>query len=236
MIDTPFTRGFGLKHAIALAPEPGLAPGRLAAAVADAGGLGLIGCGSECADWIAEEFAKTGEAAVGCGLSCRSLAQDPGRLQAALAGRPRAIYLQDGDPRPHAKTLHAARVRLICEVRDMDDARRAAEAEAHVIVARGMGAAGQPAPRTLFNLVPELADLIRRDAHDMILLAYGGIVDARTLAAALTLGADGAMMSTRLLASTEGSERDALPVTTILDQITRRAEKVLVHNKRAIIE
>ncbi|MEM6589301.1 MAG: nitronate monooxygenase [Pseudomonadota bacterium] len=248
MIDTPFTRRFGLKHAIALAPEPGCASGPLAAAVAEAGGLGLIGCGAESADWIAAEFAKSGETAVGCGLSCRALNDDPQRMEAVLLGRPRAVYLYDGDPRPHAEKFHAARVRVICEVKTLADAERAVDAGSEVIVARGTDAAGQPAPRTMFNLVPELADFIRREADDMILLAFGGVVDARTLSAVIALGADGAMMSTRLQASSEANEiqggqsqgakmvRDAPPVSQILDQITRRAEKVLSHSMRAVIK
>ena len=252
MIDTPFTRNFGLKHAIALAPEPGFAPGALAAAVAEAGGLGLIGCGAQSADWIAQEFAATGEIAVGCGLSCRAVDNSPARLAAAFAGRPRAIYLHDGDPRTHAQALHDARVRLICEVRTPDAANRAAEADAHEIVARGTDAAGQAAPRTMFNLVPELADFIRCEAVDMILLAYGGVVDSRTLAAVIALGADGAMMSSRLLASSQargvlGSGphpssqggallKDAPVIADILDQITRRTEKVLSHSIRAVIK
>ncbi|MEO0371762.1 MAG: nitronate monooxygenase [Pseudomonadota bacterium] len=247
MIDTAFTRTFGLKHAIALAPELGLAPGPLAAAVADAGGLGLIGCGENNAGWIAEEFSKTGDVAVGCGLSCRALEANPARLEAALRGRPRAVYLHDGDPRPHAAKLHVARVRMICEVQTLDDAKRAVAADAHVIVARGADAGGQPAPRTMFNLVPELAAFIRQEADDMILLAYGGVIDARTLAAVLTLGADGAMMSTRLIESAEGMAlqgprsqgmamvQDKPPVTEILTRITAQAEKVITHSKRAVI-
>ncbi|MEM7733783.1 MAG: nitronate monooxygenase [Pseudomonadota bacterium] len=249
MIDTPFTRSFGLKHAIALAPEPGLASASLAAAVTEAGGLGLIGCGGQSADWIAAEYARAGETAVGCGVSCQALDDDPRRVQAVLNGRPLAVYLHDGDPRAHAEKLRAARVRVICEVKTLADAERAVAAEAEVIVARGTDAAGQPAPRTMFNLVPELADLIRREADDMILLAFGGVVDARTLSAVIALGADGAVMSSRLLASEEGRKtasppssqgagmvRDVLPVASILDQVTRRAERVLSHSMRAVIE
>lgn len=248
MIDTAFTRAFGLKHAIALAPEPGLASGPLAAAVADAGGLGLIGCGENDVDWITEEFARTKDVAVGCGLSCRAIEANPARLEAALRGRPRAVYLHDGDPRPHATKLQAARVRVICEVRTLDDAKRAVEADANVIVARGTDAAGQPAPRNMFNLVPELAAFIRQEADDMILLAFGGVIDARTLAAVLTLGSDGAMMSTRLIESAEGVAlkgsrsqglamvQDKPPVAEVLTRITAQAEKVMTHSKRAVIK
>ena len=51
------------------------------------------------------------------------------------------------------------------------------------------------------TLVPELADLLYREAHDTLLLAAGGIADSRGLAAAIVMGADGVVMGTRLWAS-----------------------------------
>ncbi len=264
MIDTAFTRAFGLKYPVAIGPMPGVACGHLAAAVAEAGGLGLIAGGDLDADALASEFAKTGQTAVGCNLKCDALDHDPSLLEAAVRHRPRAVYLSEGDPRPHAATLQQAKVRVMCEVVTLEDAKRAVEAEADVMVARGAGAAGKDAPRAMFNLIPELADYIHHAADDMILLAYGGIVDARTLAAVIALGADGACMGTRLMLSSDcrlppsaveralkatgddastdvsvsqgvGVIKDAPSVENILATLNRRAERILSHSVRSVI-
>lgn len=264
MIDTAFTRQFGLRYPIALAPVPERSNAQLAIAVSEAGGLGMIGCGSNDPAWIKEEFEKTGETAVGCGLHCDAVRSDPAILSTAINGRPRAVYLSNGDPRAHAEILQTARVRVICEVTSLSDTAKAVEAGADTVVARGTGAAGERGHRTMFNLIPEVADYLRTHADDTTLLAFGGVVDARTLASAITLGADGAMMFTRLALSKECSEtaktdalscngdhagdlsaaysqglgtlRDAPAVKEILETISRRTERILSHSIRAVIK
>lgn len=203
MIDTRLTRMFGLTHPIVQAPMAGIAGGRLAAAVAQAGGLGLIG-GSNCdSDWIDAEFRLAGNEAVGCGFWAWRLAQEPGLLDRVLARNPRAIWLSHGDPRPFSETIAEARVPLICQVQSVEDAWHAVEAGACVIAAQGIEAGGYGARRPMMSLLIELADFLHEKAHDTLLLAAGGIVDARGLAACLAAGADGAVLGTRLWASEE---------------------------------
>jgi nitronate monooxygenase len=84
---------------------------------------------------------------------------------------------------------------------------QAIEAGASVIVAQGGEAGGHGANalegRSTFTLVPEIADYLAAHSPNTLLLAAGGIADGRGLAAALMLGADGALVGSRLWATTE---------------------------------
>ena len=201
MIDTRFTRAFGLTHPLALAPMAGAAGGRLAAAVARGGGLGLLGGGYGEADWIAREWALAEGAAIGIGFITWRLT--PSLLAQCLDRAPRAVMLSFGDPAPFAAAIHAARVPLICQCQSLDHARAGLEAGARVLVAQGAEAGGHGASRATLTLTPEIADLIAARAPDTLLLAAGGIADGRTLAASLMLGADGALVGSRFWASAE---------------------------------
>ncbi len=201
MIATRFTRAFDLTHPVALAPMAGAAGGRLAGAVARAGGLGLLGGGYGEADWIAREWALAGGAPIGIGFITWRLTAS--LLAQCLDRGPRAVMLSFGDPAPFAPAIHAAGVPLICQCQSLDHARAALDAGARVIVAQGAEAGGHGATRGTLTLTPELADLIAARAPQTLLLAAGGIADGRTLAAALALGAEGALVGARSWAATE---------------------------------
>lgn len=286
MIDTRLTRLFGLTCPVVLAPTPGLADGSLAAAVARAGGLGLIGAGERDADWIERQFQAAGNEPVGCGFTTSHLAKSPELLDMVLARRPRAVFLSHGDPRPFAPRIAQANVPLICQVQDLQGAALAVEAGADVVVAQSSVSSEKSGARTTFALLPEVADFLYREAHDTLLLAAGAIADSRGLAAALVMGADGVVMGARLWASEEGQVhsdlakvvlhatgddrvqalnsdenqpepvvaptlrnlhatipvgegigliRDMPPVGDILNTITQKAERLMVHAQRKVI-
>ncbi|MGG7567566.1 nitronate monooxygenase [Rhodovulum sp. DZ06] len=205
---TRFTDMFDLKTPIASAPMAGAAGGRLAAAVSAAGGLGFVGGGYGDADWLEWELEEAAKAApegpgVGVGFITWSLQKKPALLDMALAHRPRAVFLSFGDLRPFAPRIAAAGVPLIAQVQDMEQARAAVDDGAEVIVAQGAEAGGHGAIRGGMTLVPEIADLLAARAPDTVLLAAGGIADGRGLAAALCLGADGALVGSRFWAAAE---------------------------------
>ncbi len=203
MIETRLTRAFDLDHPVVLAPMALASGGRLAAAVTAAGGLGLIG-GAYCDPaWIEREFDAAGNARVGCGFITWKLAETPALLDRVLDRAPAAIFLSFGDPAPFAAKIKAAGVPLICQIQTLRDAAHAAELGADAIVAQGAEAGGHGEVRATFTLVPETADLLARHHPDTLLLAAGGIADGRGLAAALMLGADGALIGSRLWASVE---------------------------------
>lgn len=203
MIETRFTRAFGVQHPVVSAPMARVAGGALAAAVSRAGGLGLIGGGYGDADWISGQFDAAGNEAVGCGLITWRLAEVPVALDAVLARAPRAVFLSFGDPGPYAGAIRDAGAALICQVQSMESARAAVAAGADVLVAQGAEAGGHAGMRATMTLVPEVADFLAREAPETMLLAAGGIADGRGLAASLMLGADGVLMGTRFWAAAE---------------------------------
>lgn len=203
MLRTRLTEAFGLRHPVISAPMALAAGGRLAAAVSRAGGLGMIGGGYADPDWTAREHAEAGNESVGCGFITWSLAQNPQALEIALSHAPRALFLSFGDPALFAPQIHAAGVPLICQVQTLADAKAALDAGAAMLVAQGAEAGGHGERRATMTLVPEVADLLAARAPEVLLCAAGGIADGRGLAAALSLGADGAVIGTRFWASEE---------------------------------
>ncbi len=214
--DSRFSTRFGLTTPLALAPMALAAGGALASACAHAGALGLVGGGYGDLAWTQREYRLALELAqgtgrIGCGFITWKLHEDASALDWLLdlppAQRPRALMLSFGDPRPHAARIAAAGVPLICQVQRMAQVPQAIEAGAAVIVAQGAEAGGHGMNaldgRATFTLVPELADWLAAHAPGTLLLAAGGIADGRTLAAALVLGADGALVGTRLWATRE---------------------------------
>ena len=140
-IQNRLTRTLGIEHPILLAPMDIVSGGRLAAAVSHAGGLGLLGGGYGDSGWIDREWARAGNARIGCGVITWSLAKRPESLDGVLAHKPAAVMLSFGDPRPFASAIHAAGARLICQVQTVTQAREALQAGADVIVARIVRAA-----------------------------------------------------------------------------------------------
>jgi nitronate monooxygenase len=212
---TPFTELFSVRHPIALAPMGGSAGGALAAAISNGGGLGLVGGGRGGLDWLDRELAIVAERTrEPWGVGFLSWAVGPATVERALERGPHAVMLSFGDPRPLAGPVKRAGVKLIVQVTDLDEARQAMEVEADVIVAQGAEAGGHSGGngRATLPFVPIVADL----AAPVPVLAAGGIVDGRGLAAALALGAAGALIGTRFQASLEALVAPAV-VKAILD-------------------
>ena len=198
--DTAVTRLLEISHPVLNAPMGDTAGGRLAAAVSDGGGLGMIGGGYGDPSWLERELDAAAGSRVGVGFISFALDTDDGALFAALEAAPAAIQLSFGDPRPHAEAVHAAGVPLLCGVQSTADVDLAMEAGAHVLVAQGSdaGGHGRAGPSTL-AVIPA----VRALEPDVPLVAAGGIGDGRAMAAALALGADGVSMGTRFLATYE---------------------------------
>ena len=193
------TQTLGIEHPVLLAPMDLVSGGRLAAAVSQAGGLGMLGGGYGDGEWIEREWARAGNARIGCGFITWSMAKCPGVLNAGLARQPAAVMLSFGDPRPSAPAIHAAGTRLICQVQNVAQAREALDAGADVIVAQGTEAGGHGQSEPLFTLLPQVVDA----CPGTPVVAAGGIADGRGLAAAMMLGAEGVLMGTRFYASQE---------------------------------
>jgi nitronate monooxygenase len=206
---TGFTEYFAVRHPIALAPMGFSAGGALAAAVSNGGGLGLLGAGRGDREWLARELPIVAEGtAEPWGVGFQSWSADVGLVEFALTYRPRAVMLSFGDPGPFVEPIRQAGAALIIQATDLDEARQALDAGADVIVAQGTESGGHGARRGRSTLpfVPIVADL----AAPTPVLAAGGIADGRGVAAALVLGAAGALIGTRFQATPEALVQPAI--------------------------
>ena len=200
MLRTALTEMFGIDHPIVLAPMGGVSGGQLAAAVSNAGGLGLVGGGYGDSGWLSRELSLVNsQTSRPWGVGLITWSADASIVDLVLGYRPHAVMLSFGDPRPYGSMVKAAGCRLICQVQDMAGARLALEAGADVIVAQGTEAGGHGAGRSALPLVPAVVDAVAATP----VLAAGGIADGRGLAAALMLGAQGVLIGTRFYASEE---------------------------------
>lgn len=218
MICTRLTERLGLDLPVMLAPMALAGGGELAAACAEAGAFGLVGGGYGDLDWTRREWAiltrrlanSAAARHAGCGFITWKLDQDASALDWVLDQPllPQAIFLSFGDPRPYASRIARAGVRLICQIQGLAELPAAIEAGAEIIVAQGGAAGGHGAvaatARSTMVFVPEAADWLAAHAPGVMLLGAGGIADGRGLASVLMLGADGALVGSRLWASREG--------------------------------
>src|SRR3954471_1932237 len=200
---TRLTERFEIEHPIISAPMGMIGGGRLAAAVSNAGGLGLIGGGYGDGGWLEREFSAAGNARVGCGFITWSLAQRPELLGQVLASQPAAVMLSFGPVAAFAEQISQSGVPVICQVQSIAHARDAIGVGAEVVVAKGGEAGGHSGSLSTFTLVSEVANYLSKAAPDTLLVAAGGVADGRALAAALMLGADGVLIGSRLVASAE---------------------------------
>ncbi|MER7372559.1 NAD(P)H-dependent flavin oxidoreductase [Streptomyces lanatus] len=202
-LSTEFTELFGVEHPIALAPMGGSAGGALTAAVSRGGGLGLLGSGNGDPDWLARELPVLAAESAGkpWGIGFLTWAIDEAVVAWALELRPAAMMLSFGDPGRFTERVHDSGTALILQVTDLEEARRAVDLGADVIVAQGTEAGGHGARhgRSTLPFVPVVVDLVA----PVPVLAAGGIADGRGVAAALALGAAGAVLGTRFQATAE---------------------------------
>ncbi|MEL6706839.1 MAG: nitronate monooxygenase [Pseudomonadota bacterium] len=213
-----FMRRFGLTTPIALAPMALASGGELAAAAAKSGALGLIGGGYGDLDWTQREIGIAAQALstdsqsaarLGCGFITWKMEQDQSALDFVLDRdvKPAAIMLSFGDPGMIARNVVSQGVPLIYQIQTLAQLAPAVDAGASVIVAQGSEAGGHGMNafegRSTFTFVPEIADWLAANAPEVDLLAAGGVADGRGLAAAMTLGAHGALIGSRLWATRE---------------------------------
>ena len=180
----------------------GVAHARLCAAVADAGGIATVAMGVHSAAEVTTrvEAVKTlTDRPFSANFIAWLIEHDTSPLDAAVEAGVASITLSFGDPAPYVDRIHAAGSLLLNQVQTVEAARRAVEVGADVIVAQGNDAGGHTGKIPLLPFLPQVVDI----AGDVPVLAAGGIGDGRGLAAVLVLGAQGALMGTRFIASNE---------------------------------
>src|SRR5215218_6871934 len=201
-----------------------VAGGRLAAEVSNSGGLGLVGGGYGDPHWLRKELSLArNEARRPWGVGLISWFATQGIVDLALNYEPNAFMLSFGDPSPYTSAIKEAGCKLICQVQDVEDALAAEVAGADFIVAQGTEAGGHGVEHaSTLPLVPAVVDAVEVTP----VLAAGGIADGRGLAAALMLGAHGALVGTRFYASIEalGHEQAKEQIVAARGSETKRTQ------------
>ena len=195
---------FGLDVPVVSAPMAGVAAGELAAAVCRGGGLGMIGVGGAATpEWIGEQCKIAGSAGrpFGVGLLAWLLERNPGQLDAVLAARPALVSVSYGPYPRYLPALREAGVTVATQAGTLAEARAAEQAGVDVIVARGGEGGGHG--RNDVATLPLLQMVL--DAVAVPVLAAGGIIGPRGLAAVLAAGAAGAWVGTAFLACPEAT-------------------------------
>ena len=207
-LKTRFTEAYGLSTPIAQAGMAfvGMTPD-LAVAVSNAGALGSLGVGLLPVPAMTQVIA-----AIRAGtrkpfhVNFITGFTGPEQIDAVCAAGVAVVSFHWGHPpRDWIDRLHAAGVRVFEQVGSVDAAKEAVDDGVDVVVAQGVEAGGHNfATLPTFALVPLVVDAVA----PALVLAAGGIADGRGLAAALMLGADGAWIGTRLVATDESGAHD----------------------------
>jgi enoyl-[acyl-carrier protein] reductase II len=180
---------------------------RLASAVSNAGGLGLIGAGSMYPEVLREHIQKCKAAtSKPFGVNVPLLyPQMDEILQILLEEKVEIVFSSAGNPSKFTPMLKERGVKVIHVVSSSKFARKAMEAGCDAIVAEGFEAGGHNGREetTTLCLVPEVADSV-----NIPVIAAGGIADGRSMAAALALGAEGVQMGSRFAATQESSAHE----------------------------
>ncbi|GAA2407288.1 nitronate monooxygenase [Nonomuraea africana] len=182
----------------------GIGGGRLAAAVSRAGALGMIGVpASASAQWIAEQAAVAGEDGLpyGIGLMAWALPGNPAQLDAVLAARPALASVSFGPYARYVRPLQEAGITVVTQAGTTEEALEAEQAGVDAVVARGGEGGGHG--RNDVATLPLLEGVL--DAVRIPVLAAGGIVTGRGLAAVLAAGAEGAWAGTAFMACVEAT-------------------------------
>lgn len=207
MLRTFLTTSWHLRYPIIGAPMAGVGRGRLARAVSQAGGLGMIGIGSkEPVDLIEREahIARgSDQTPFGIGLMAWAIEARPELLRASIAVHPFLISISFGSPAPYVEMLHQQGIQLAAQVHSRTEALHAEQAGVDLIVAQGTEAGGHTGQVSTLPLLQIVLDTV-----SLPVLAAGGIATPRGVAATLAAGAQGVWVGTALLACPECENTD----------------------------
>ena len=204
MIHTPVCDLLGIRHPIVLGGMAGHTSVPLVAAVSDAGGLGILGITRIPAEQIPKTIAAIRDTTTRpFGVNFFLFAARQAAIDAALNERPPVFSVTwagaDQDLRALFGSAHEVGSLVLYQAGTRAEALRAKAAGADVIVAQGTEGGGHVGWMATMVLLPMIVDAVGSTP----VVAAGGIADGRGLAAALALGAQGALLGTRFLATQE---------------------------------
>ncbi len=198
------TELFGIKYPLIQAGMIWCSGWELAAAVSNAGGLGIIGSGSMYPDVLEEQI-----------LKCKANTNNPfavnlpmlypeidKHIETIIKHQVSIVFTSAGNPKTWTKHLHEHGIKVVHVVSSLKFALKAQEAGVDAVVAEGFEAGGHNGrdETTTMCLIPKVASEI-----NIPLIAAGGIGTGRAMLAAMNLGADGVQIGSRFVASLESS-------------------------------
>jgi enoyl-[acyl-carrier protein] reductase II len=197
------TRLLGIEHPVMLAGMGGVSYHRLAAAVSEAGGFGCLGAATMTTTQMVDEIrAMRALTPKPFGIDLlTALPTDMAPQVEVAAGEGMTLFVAGlGIPAGVIDLCHDRGVQVGSMCGTVDHALRAVEAGCDLVIAQGTEAGGHTGRVATLPLVPQVVDAVGRRVP---VVAAGGIVDGRGLAAALALGADGVWVGTRFVATPE---------------------------------
>ena len=224
MIKSAICDLLGIQYPVFQGGMAWIADGRLAAAVSEGGGLGIIAAGNAPGDYVREQIRaarKMTDKPIGVNIMLLSpFAADVARV--VTEEKVEVVTTGAGNPAAYMSAWLAAGIRVIPVVASVALAKLMTRVGASALIAEGGESGGHVGELTTMVLVPQICD-----ATDLPVIAAGGIADGRGAAAAFMLGACGIQMGTRFLSAEECTVHPAykekiLKATDLCTMVTGR--------------
>ena len=253
-LSTRLTRLLGIEHPIIQGGMAWTATWELAAAVSNAGGLGIIGAGHMPTDLLREQI-RGAKAATDRPFGVNLMLLTPHideLVQMVLDEGVAVVTTGAGNPGKYMTALQDKGIKVLPIAPSIALARRLEQGGADAIIGEGMEAGGHIGELTTMVLVPQLAGAV-----GIPVIAAGGIADGRGIAAAFALGAEGVQLGTRFMCATEctihpdvkakvlrAKDRDTMvtgystghPVRVLKNKLSKQLEMLDRQNKPEEIE
>ena len=200
MIKSEICEMLGIRYPVFQGGMAWIADGKLAAAVSDGGGLGIIAAGNAPGDYVREQVRiarSLTKKPIGVNIMLLSPYADD-VAQVVVEEKIEVVTTGAGNPSKYMNAWKEAQIRVIPVVASVAMAKILTRMGASALIAEGGESGGHVGELTTMVLVPQICD-----ATTLPVIAAGGIADGRGVAAALMLGACSVQMGTRFLSATE---------------------------------
>ncbi|MCM1325175.1 MAG: enoyl-[acyl-carrier-protein] reductase FabK [Bacteroidales bacterium] len=193
---TEITKLLGIEYPIIQGGMAWVAEYHLAAAVSEAGGLGIIGSGGAPASWVREQIREVKKrTSAPFGVNLMLMNPEAEEIAKVLVEEGvRVVTTGAGSPEKYMKMWKEADVKVIPVVASVALAKRMERCGADAVIAEGTESGGHIGETTTMALVPQVVDAV-----EIPVIAAGGIADGRGIAAAFMLGAKAVQMGTRFV-------------------------------------
>lgn len=200
MINSPICEAVGIKYPIFQGGMAWIADGKLAAAVSEAGGLGIISAMNADSNYLREQI-SIAKAATDKPFGVNIMLQSPHAdevAQVVAEEKVPVVTTGAGSPSKYMEMWIAAGIKVIPVIASVAMAKKMEKCGATAVVAEGQESGGHIGELTTMAIVPQVVDAV-----NIPVIAAGGIADGRGVAAAFMLGASGVQLGTRFLVAKE---------------------------------